>query len=144
MNIEVSKRLQSLLRMWLCVGLAILAFLFGLLSVFSLSLCVLLTAITAAIAAFLGFYYIPRFYRSYNVAVNEDALVVSRGVFIRRRYVLPCPRLIYFERTETLFSRLFGLFFVRVHAARARLTILGLTRSEALKLTRLLSGDSEK
>ncbi len=144
MNIEISKKLIPLLRLWVCIILAVLAFLFGLLSVFSLVACLVASVISVIAAAFAAFYYIPRFYRSYTVEVNENALIVSRGVFIRRRYIMPCPRLIYFERTQTIISRIFGLYFVRVHAARARLTVPGLTREDALRLTVLLSGEYEK
>lgn len=144
MTIEISKKLISLLRLWVCIILSVLAFLFGLLSVFSLVACLIASSLSIVIAAFVAFYYIPRFYRSYSVTVNENALIVSRGVFIRRRYIMPCPRLIYFERTQTVASRIFGLYFVRVHAARARLTLPGLTRENALKLTVLLSGEYEK
>lgn len=144
MHIEVSRRLISLLRTWLCMILVLTAFLFGLLSVFSLFVCIAVTALFALAAVVIAFYYIPRYYRSYDIEITENALIVSRGVFIRRRYIMPCPRMIYFERTQTIISRFFGLFSVRVHAARARLTILGLSRSEALRLTSLLSGESER
>lgn len=144
MHIEVSRRLISLLRMWLCLVLVLTAFLCGLLSVFSLFICVAVMAFFVLAAVIIAFYYIPRYYRSYDIEITENALIVSRGVFIRRRYVMPCPRMIYFERTQTVISRFFGLFSVRVHAARARLTILGLSRSEALRLTSLLSGESER
>lgn len=144
MHIKVSNRLMSLLRLYLCIILACIAFMCGILSVFSLFICVAVTIVSIFVAAVISFYYIPRLYRSYDVEITENSLIVNRGVFIRRRYIMPCPRLIYFERTQTIFSRIFGLYSVRVHAARARLIIPGLSKREAFRLTTLLSGESEQ
>ncbi len=144
MHIEVSRRLISLLRLWLCIIMSLVAFVCGIISVFSYYIGVVITAMAAIFSTFIAFYYIPRFFALYRVEVTEKALVVNRGVFIRRRYVLPCPRMIYFERTQSVLSRLFGIYYVRVHAARARLTVIGLTRTGAYNLTMLLSGESEK
>ena len=144
MNIAVSSQLISLYRLWLCVALSVDAFICGILSVYSFYICIAIMAVSTLSAAFIAFFYIPRYFDSCRVTITETALIVKRGVFIKRRYILPCPRMIYFDRTQTLADRLFGLYSVRVHAARAKLTIHGLSRNEALKLTMLLSGENEK
>ena len=144
MNIAVSRQLISLYRFWLCAVLSVDAFICGILSVYSFYICLAIMAVSTLSAAFIAFFYIPRYFRSYLVEITETALIVKRGVFISRRYILPCPRMIYFDRTQNVADRIFGLYSVRVHAARAKLTIPGLSRNEALKLTMLLSGESEK
>ena len=139
MNIAVSRQLVSLYRLWLCAVLSVDAFICGILSVYSFYICVAIMAVSTLSAAF-----IPRYYHSYLVEITETALIIRRGVFIKRKYILPCPRMIYFDRTQNIADRIFGLYSVRVHAARAKLMVPGLSRNEAIKLTMLLSGESER
>ncbi|MBQ2422582.1 MAG: PH domain-containing protein [Clostridia bacterium] len=144
MNIAVSRQLVSLYRLWLCAVLSVDAFICGILSVYSFYICVAIMAVSTLSAAFIAFFYIPRYYHSYLVEITETALIIRRGVFIKRKYILPCPRMIYFDRTQNIADRIFGLYSVRVHAARAKLMVPGLSRNEAIKLTMLLSGESER
>ena len=144
MNIAVSRQLVSLYRLWLCAVLSVDAFICGILSVYSFYICVAIMAVSTLSAAFIAFFYIPRYYHSYLVEITETALIIRRGVFIKRKYILPCPRMIYFDRTQNIADRIFGLYSVRVHAARAKLTVPGLSRNEAIKLTMLLSGETER
>ena len=144
MNIAVSRQLVSLYRLWLCAVLSVDAFICGILSVYSFYICVAIMAVSTLSAAFIAFFYIPRYYNSYLVEITETALIIRRGVFIKRKYILPCPRMIYFDRTQNIADRIFGLYSVRVHAARAKLMVPGLSRNEAIKLTMLLSGESER
>ena len=144
MNIAVSRQLVSLYRLWLCAVLSVDAFICGILSVYSFYICVAIMAVSTLSAAFIAFFYIPRYYHSYLVEITGTALIIRRGVFIKRKYILPCPRMIYFDRTQNIADRIFGLYSVRVHAARAKLMVPGLSRNEAIKLTMLLSGESER
>ncbi len=143
MHIEVSRKLISTLRVWVCLALALIAFVCGIVSIFSSVVAIAVMTLAVVASAFASFYYIPRLWQSYDIEVTENALIISRGVYIRRRYIMPCPRMIYFERTQTILDRFFGVFSVRIHAARARLTVIGLERNEAMRLTALLSGESE-
>lgn len=143
MHIEVSRKLISTLRVWVCLALALIAFVCGIVSIFSSVVAIAVMTLAVAASAFASFYYIPRLWQSYDIEVTENALIISRGVYIRRRYIMPCPRMIYFERTQTILDRFFGVFSVRIHAARARRTVIGLERNEAMRLTALLSGESE-
>ena len=144
MNIAVSRQLVSLYRLWLCAVLSVDAFICGILSVYSFYICVAIMAVSTLSAAFIAFFYIPRYYNSYLDEITETALIIRRGVFIKRKYILPCSRMIYFDRTQNIADRIFGLYSVRVHAARAKLMVPGLSRNEAIKLTMLLSGESER
>lgn len=46
-------------------------------------------------------WYFPRLQKSYRLTLSPDAVTLTRGVLIRRQYLLPCPRLIYVEQFST-------------------------------------------
>lgn len=77
------------------------------------------------------FWYFPRLQKSYRLTLSEEAVTLTRGVLIRRQYLLPCPRLIYAEQFSTPFMGLLGLRGIRLRAARGRLTVPALGKEDA-------------
>ncbi len=88
-----------------------------------LGLCILLQG--------LGFFwYLPRLHASMILTLNAQAVVLIRGVFVRQKYILPLPRLIYAESFFSPLSALLGLRNLRLRAARGRLTVYGLRKED--------------
>ena len=77
------------------------------------------------------FWYFPRLQKSYRLTLSEEAVTLTRGVLIRRQYLLPCPRLIYVEQFSTPLAGLLGLRGIRLRAARGRLTVPALSKEDA-------------
>ena len=96
----------------------------------------------AVLAAFFTawLFYLPRRLRRHRITLNENAVMVQRGVFIRMTYVMPYPRLIYAQRYSTPLGRLFGLAGIRLKAARGALTLPLLEESDLKAILDLLSG----
>ncbi|MGI6270222.1 MAG: PH domain-containing protein [Candidatus Howiella sp.] len=100
-----------------------------------------LFALLIFLAVFLWFYYLPRLMESMAVRLSGDALVYTRGVFIRRRYIMPKPRMIYVEQFYTPFSAALGLCSLRLRASKGRLTIPCLSEQEAAAIIRATGND---
>lgn len=127
----LSDKALRLWRDWLALLYMLLMFLWGvLLALFPPAAWIAGGALLPA-GLLLWFWYLPRLMKSYRVILNEEAVTLSRGVLIRRQYLLPCPRLIYVEQFSTPLSALRGLRGLRLRAARGQLTIMALDKADA-------------
>ena len=67
----------------------------------------------------LVFWYIPTYFKNYELALDNRALIIKSGVFLRHERIMPEPRLIYTQRYRTPLSRAFGLSGLLLRATRA-------------------------
>lgn len=118
-------------RGWLVLLYMLLMFLWGvLLALFPLAAWIA-GGILLPTGLVLWFWYLPRLQKSYRLTLSAEAVALSRGVFIRRQYLLPCPRLIYVEQFSTPLSALLGLRGLRLRAARGQLTVAAMDKADA-------------
>lgn len=102
------------------------AFLFGTsYALFILSFLLL----TATLLAVFG--YLPLYHKNYSVELHEHAAVIKKGVWIRHEFLMPYGGMIYAERVETPLSKMYGLFGVKLHAAKRGLSVSLLERDKA-------------
>ncbi|HHW46569.1 MAG TPA: hypothetical protein GXX17_06635 [Clostridiales bacterium] len=129
---KLSPRVLLLWRIRLLfVDLAVLVLCFAVYAFFSLpDEAVLLAVITILISFWLWFWYLPRLHSSFQFSISNEAVVLTRGVFVVKQYLLPCPRLIYAERFTTPLTSLMGLCSLRLKASRVHLILPPLTKDE--------------
>ncbi len=80
-------------------------------------------AIIATIGLAASFIYIPFYFKSYKIIVDENAIIISRGILIKTTNVMPYPRLIFAKSFTTPLSSLLKLKCVMLKAARGWILI---------------------
>lgn len=65
--------------------------------------------IIAAVCLFAVVFYIPRYFSAFFISVNQSGIVLKKGVFIKREYILPYVRFVYAQSFQTPLGFLFGL-----------------------------------
>ena len=121
----LTNKALRLFRAWLLLAYLLLFFLCGVLAAFFFTAAAIAAGVLLTLGLLVWFWYLPRLVKSYRVVFTDEAVTMSRGFFIRRQYLLPCPRLIYAEKFSTPLSTLWGL-----RAARGQLTIPALDKPD--------------
>lgn len=100
-------------------------------------------AITLPVAGFLaGFAYILLRYRSWQVTVREEELLLRRGVFREKTTFVPRNRIQHIDVEARLIERVFGLARIVVYTAgspHSSVIVPGLDRADASELRERLS-----
>lgn len=94
----------------------------------------------ALLGLLLIFVYMPIYFKRCAITVTENAVMVMRGVFIKRTYIMPYPRLIYAQSLTTPLATAFGLCAVCLKAARGMVIIPEMAREDAEILLKSISG----
>ena len=81
------------------------------------------TAVVAAILVFLLFWYLPRYFKSYEILFPKGAVVINRGVFIKTTHIMPFSRLVYAQSFATPLAKKMGLAALTLKAARSTVII---------------------
>ena len=93
----------------------VLSRIFEILSLIALVLSVLVVAIVLA--------YLPAFFKSYEIQLKEDAIIINYGVFIKISHIMPYSRLIYAQSFATPLARLMKVTTLTLKAARSIIII---------------------
>ena len=90
----------------------------------SVSLWFLIPAgvLTVFILLFL-FWYLPRYFDSYEILFPKGAIIMNRGVFIKTSHIMPFSRLVYAQSFSTPLAKVMGLAAVSLKAARSSVII---------------------
>ena len=78
--------------------------------------------LTVFILLFL-FWYLPRYFDSYEILFPKGAIIINRGVFIKTSHIMPFSRLVYAQSFSTPLAKVMGLAAVSLKAARSRVII---------------------
>lgn len=81
------------------------------------------TAVAAAILVLLLFWYLPRYFKSYEILFPKGAVVINRGVFIKTTHIMPFSRLVYAQSFATPLAKKMGLAALTLKAARSTVII---------------------
>ncbi len=141
MTIRPDEKYLSVLRVRLCLCAILPIFICGVLSTFFWVAAAIIAAVMVSLFLFIWIWYLPRYYRSCRVTLSADAVAVCRGVFLRRKYILPSPRTIYCDEMRSPVLSLFGLKSVNFHLVRRTLSADGLSSADAALLLSHISGD---
>lgn len=139
MTVFPSKKFISVGRVWIFIAMILAAFLCGIISVFSPTAAAISGVVLLAALLIIALWYLPRYYRSYEITASDKAVCIRRGVFLHRKYILPCPRLIYAELVITPIDRIFHVQTIHIHAVRGLLSVHCLEPADAELLMSLVS-----
>ena len=143
---EVKALPKKTLRLWQIRTIAInilfllLAFYFRAAYSFAIMLGVLVTIISL----FCIFWYLPRYIDSYKIRIDNGAVIINRGVFIKTTHIMPYSRMIYSQIIVTPIAKLMGLEAFSLKAARSSIIIPELLKSDAEAILKILGGRDEK
>ena len=80
-------------------------------------------AVFAALLAVFLFWYLPRYFKSYEILFPKGAVVINRGVFIKTTHIMPFSRLVYAQSFATPLAKRMGLAALTLKAARSSIII---------------------
>lgn len=99
----------------------------------------------ALIFAIIGFvavvWYLPAFFKGYEMVFKNEAVIINYGVFIKFSHIMPYSRLIYAQTFATPLARLFGVTALSLKAARSRIIVPEVLLSEAQQVMDSLTGE---
>lgn len=85
--------------------------------------------------------YLPLFFKSYEMLVQGEAIIINYGVFIKFSHIMPYPRLIYAQTFATPLARIMGVTALSLKAARSRVIIPEVLLPDAIKVLDSLTGE---
>lgn len=101
-------------------------------------------AILPLISAFFILWYLPVFFKSCNLKIINNSVIIKRGVFFQNTHIFPFSRLIYTQSFTTPLARIFGLSALTLKAARSRIFVPELeTENTKRFLAMLTKGESQ-
>lgn len=80
-------------------------------------------AIIATIGLLVAFIYVPFYFKSYKITVDESSISISKGLIVRTTNIMPFPRLIFAESFATPLASLMKMKCVMLKAARGWILI---------------------
>ncbi len=140
MNYKLEKRTLLLWRIRIGAAALAAALLFALLSVYTAYFYVPAAAFVLLGAAII-FWYLPAFFKGFNLFVGENAVMVTRGVFIKTSHIMPFKRLVFAGGYSTPIARIMGLKGITLRAARATVIIPEIEASAADRLIFDIGGE---
>ncbi len=86
-------------------------------------------------------WYLPTFTGGYELLFQNEAVIINYGVFIKFSHIMPYSRLIYAQTFATPLARLLGVTALSLKAARSRVIIPEILKTDALKVLDSLTGE---
>lgn len=83
----------------------------------------LAAAVLAVLLVLFLFWYLPRYFKSYDISFPRGAIVINRGVFIKTTHIMPFSRLVYAQSYATPLARAMGLAALSLKAARSAIIV---------------------
>lgn len=81
------------------------------------------TAIIATIGLIFAFIYVPFYFNSYKITVDDNSISITKGVVIRTTNIMPYPRLVFAQSFTTPLSSALKMKCVMLKAARGWILI---------------------
>ena len=80
-------------------------------------------AIIATIGLVFAFVYVPFYFKSYKITVDENSITITKGIIIKTTNIMPYPRLVFAQSFTTPLSQLMKMKCVMLKAARGWMLI---------------------
>ncbi len=103
----------------------------------------LAAAVLAAALAVLLFWYLPRYFKSYEILFPKGAVIINRGVFIKTTHIMPFSRLVYAQSFATPLAKAMGLAGLSLKAARSSIIVPELNASDVNYFIDFLTEEGE-
>ena len=130
MTFFLPKRTRLLWQIRIVMAFALLCAAFAFFSRFTLWF-LLPAAIIAAIGLIFSFIYVPFYFKSYKITVDDDAIVISKGVLFKTVNIMPYPRLVFAQSYTTPLATIMKLKAVSLKAARGWMFIPEIKNNDA-------------
>lgn len=102
------------------------------------------TVLLAVAFAFLLFWYLPHYLRSYELLFPKGAVIINRGVFIKTTHIMPFSRLIYAQSLSTPLAKSLGLAAMSLKAARSSLLIPEIASDDVIRFIEALTAEDSE
>lgn len=103
----------------------------------------LAAAVTSVLLAVFLFWYLPRYFKSYEILFPKGAVVINRGVFIKTTHIMPFSRLVYAQSYATPLAKRMGLAALTLKAARSSIIIPELNAADVNYFIDFLTREGE-
>ena len=80
-------------------------------------------AIIAAMGLVFAFIYVPFYFNSYKITVDDNSISITKGVIIKTTSIMPYPRLVFAQSFTTPLSVMLKMKCVMLKAARGWILI---------------------
>lgn len=88
-------------------------------------------------------WYLPMFFKSYQLLFDNEAIIINYGVFIKFSHIMPYSRLIYAQSFATPLARLFGVTALSLKAARSSVIVPEINLSDAAMIISSLTSEAQ-
>ena len=100
-------------------------------------------AVIAVMLAVFLFWYLPRYFKSYEILFPKGAVVINRGDFIKTTHIMPFSRLVYAQSFATPLAKKMGLSALALKAARSSIIIPELNSADVNYFIEYLTKEGE-
>lgn len=125
---QIRVLILNLLCVWLCLYFSSSAEILK-------SVALVISIIALAVIAL----YLPAFFRTYEIMLKGEAVIINYGVFIKTTHIMPYSRLIYAQSFATPLARLMGVASLTLKAARGWILVPELRFDEATEVINSLA-----
>lgn len=97
--------------------------------------------VLCALCLVLVVWYLPTFFKGYEMLFQKEAVIINYGVFIKFSHIMPYSRLIYAQTFASPIARLMGVTALSLKAARSRVIVPEVLFADAQKVLDSLTGE---
>ncbi len=119
-------------------------FIFGAVGAFSLGLGALLTAVAVTILSVYVYFYVPLLYNSFGYELNEDEIVIKRGVLFEQSIKARFSKVQYYELSSTPLQNIFGLKSIRIYLCGSVIIMPHMNYPDAKAIAGAIQRNKEK
>jgi len=122
MTFTLPTKTRALWQLRIVIAFALLCAMVAFFSRFTLWF-LLPAAIIAMLGLIFAFVYVPFYFKSYKILVEESFISITKGIFIKTTSIMPFPRLVYAQSFTTPLSALMQMKCIMLKAARGWMLI---------------------
>lgn len=130
MSFTLPKRTRVLWQIRIVMAFAVVCAAFSFFSKYTLWF-LLPAAIIACIGLVFAFVFVPFYFKSYKIIIDNGAIIINKGVFFKVTSIMPFPRLVYAQSFAAPLSSLMKMKSIMLKAARAWIIIPEIDNADA-------------
>ncbi len=130
MTFSLPKKTMALWQIRIVLAFALLCAAVAFFSRFTLWF-LLPAAIIATIGLLFAFIYTPFYFKSYKITVDDNSIIITKGVIFKTTNIMPFPRLVFAQSFTTPLSELMKMKCVMLKAARGWILIPEIENADA-------------
>ena len=107
--------------------------------VFSVSWALVFAFLAVVFFMWVWLFYIPAFAKNMLITISGASISISRGVFLKKKFIIPNARQVYAQRIKTPVDLIFDTTNITVNLVRGKVTMLALDKKDADYVMRYVS-----